>query len=124
MKKSMTYSCQNRRLLKAGRKNEKRRKGIERVHFSSSLLSLALWHVGVFCWWFGCCLFGFCLVVCFFGFFSFGDKVICAVLYLGCSSRSVHDKLQKHGCFLSQNQSLYFKFVHDCFGVDCRVLNT
>lgn len=92
VKKSMTYSCQNRRLLKAESKNEKRRKGIERVHFSF-LLCLALW----------CAFFFFC------------DKVICAVLYLGCPSRSVHDKLQKHGCFLSQKQSLYSKFVHLLF---------
>lgn len=35
MKKSMTYSCQNRRLLKAERKDEKRRKDVEKVHFSS-----------------------------------------------------------------------------------------
>lgn len=41
MKESMTYSCQNRRLLKAESRNEKRRKGIERVHFSF-LLCLAL----------------------------------------------------------------------------------
>lgn len=66
---------------------------------------------------FVCLGFVWLFVVLFVFFFLL--VIICAVLYLGCSSRSVHDKLQKHGCFLSQNQSLYFKFVHDCFGVDC-----
>lgn len=99
----MTYSCQNRRLLKAQRKNEKRRKGTERVHFSSSSLAPALWHEGFFGWWFG------------FLFFWWLNN-------LGCSSRWVHDKLQKHGCFLSQTQFLYCKFVHDCFGVDYWVM--
>lgn len=113
MKKSMTYSCQNRRLLKAQRKNEKTRKGTERVHFSSSSFALALWHEGFFVWWFGVFVWFFWWWFFFFWWLN----------NLGCSSRWVHDKLQKHGCFLSQVQSLYCKFVHDCFGVDYRVVN-
>lgn len=86
MKKSMTYSCQNRRLLKAQRKNEKRRKGTERVHFSSSSLALALWHERFFGWWFG-------VFVWFFLFGFFCDETIWAVLVdesmINCKSMDV-----------------------------------
>lgn len=115
----MTYSCQNRRLLKAERKNEKRRKGRERLWFSSFSLFCSVVCVGFYVGglFFGLGLFGGVV----WGFFS--DTEQHRSLYLGCSSRSVHDKLKKHGCFLSL-QSLYCKFVHDCFGVDCWVVNT
>lgn len=41
MKKSMTYSCQNRRVLKAQRKNEKKEKGHREGSFLLLLLPLS-----------------------------------------------------------------------------------